>query len=103
MTYHDRGVQPHNVFMQFLVEWGVVGTGLFLYLLIRTFIKGFKLQVLNNPGTYNIFTISAGAVILSLSAHALVDGTYYHPQPSVYLAIAFAIWIVPWHQQRENG
>jgi len=102
MTYHDQGVQPHNVFMQFLVEWGVVGTGLFLYLLTRTFIKGFKLHVLNGRETYNIFVISAGAVILSLSAHALIDGTYYHPQPSVYLAIAFAIWIVPWHQEREN-
>lgn len=102
MQTHDQGVQPHNVFMQFLVEWGVVGAGLFLYLLTRTFIKGFKLQVLNNLDTYNIFAISAGAVILSLSTHALIDGTYYHPQPSVYLAIAFAIWIVPWHQEREN-
>lgn len=102
MPNHYFGVQPHNIFLQFLIEWGVVGTGLFLYLLTRTFIKGFKLQVLNNLDTYNIFAISAGAVILSLSAHALIDGTYYHPQPSVYLAIAFAIWIVPWHRQREN-
>lgn len=81
---------------------GVVGTGLFLYLLARAFIKGFKLHFFSNLDTYNIFALSAGAVILSLSAHSLIDGTYFHPQPSVYLAIAFAIWIVPWHQQKEK-
>jgi O-antigen ligase len=89
------GVQPHNVLLQFLVEWGVVGTVLFMFLLIKGFWVGFKRNILASSGYVDIYSLVAGAVIVTLSVHALFDGTYYHPQPSFYLVLAFAIWILP--------
>jgi len=88
-------VQPHNVFIQFLVEWGIVGTSLFLLLLIKATWAGIKLHILNKDNYISPTALAAGAVICTLSVNALTDGTYYHPQPSVYLAIAFAIWVLP--------
>ena len=99
--YKEFAVQPYNILLEFLIEWGTIGAG-FLYLLIRAFIKGLKLHVLNNLDNSNTLALSAGAAIISFSLHSLVDGSYYHPQPSFYLAIAFTIWIIPWHRKDES-
>ena len=88
-------VQPHNFILQFLIEWGVVGTFLFLLLLLKATWAGIKLHVLNKDRIFSPSALAAGAVICTLSVNALTDGTYYHPQPSVYLALAFAIWVLP--------
>jgi len=89
------GVHPHNVILQFLIEWGVVGTLLFLSLLLKVFYTGIKLHIINKAPEVNNYALAAGAVIFTLTVNALIDGTYYHPQPCVYLAISFAIWITP--------
>lgn len=89
------GVQPHNVFIQFLVEWGLIGALLFIFLLIKAFWTGLRLHISNANIAFSKYSLISGAVILALSVNSLFDGTYYHPQPSVYLAIAFAIWIIP--------
>ncbi len=93
MPNHIFGTHPHNVIIQFIVEWGVSGAVLFLILLIMGFWAGFKRNILGTPMSVNKYKLAAGAVITALSVHALFDGTYYHPQPSFYLVIAFAIWI----------
>lgn len=95
MENRTFGVQPHNVLMQFLIEWGVVGTLLFLLLLFKAAWFGFKQHILSKENYLSPSALAAGAVICTLSINALTDGTYYHPQPSVYLAIAFAIWVLP--------
>lgn len=100
MPNRVMGVQPHNIFLQFLIEWGVLGSILFLSLLTKAFWAGFKTHILDNKADINRFSLAAGAVITTLSIHSLVDGTYYHPQPSVYLAIAFAIWIIPSYNKK---
>ncbi len=87
------GVQPHNVILQFLVEWGVIGSVSFIWLLLRLFIRGLRFNL--QPKAVNPYTLSAGACICTLTLNALTDGLYYHTQPSVYLAIAFALWATP--------
>lgn len=89
------GVQPHSFLVQFLVEWGLVGGLLFLGLLIYGFWRGFIEHVVRARGKLDVASLSAGTIIVVLTVHGLVDGTYYHPQPSLYLALAFAIWTLP--------
>jgi len=86
---------PHNIFVQFLGEWGLVGGSLILILLLAAFIRGFQLHIIN----FNLYKSSralvGGLVIAGLSIHALTDGTYFFAQPILNLIIAFAIWVSP--------
>lgn len=89
------GVQPHSFVVQFLVEWGAIGALLFLGLLVYGFYCGFLEHVVRARGKLDVAALSAGTIIVVLTVHGLVDGTYYHPQPSLYLALGFAIWTLP--------
>ena len=89
------GVQPHSFLVQFLVEWGLAGSLLFLGLLLYGFWRGFLAHVVRARGGLDIASLSAGTMIVALTVHGLVDGTYYHPQPSLYLALGFAVWTLP--------
>ena len=51
----------------------------------------------------DIAALSAGTMIVALTIHGLVDGTYYHPQPSFYLALGFAIWTLPRRSDAGHG
>ena len=93
------GFQPHNLFFQFLAEWGVVGGVLFLSMLAYGFFQGFMNHVLR--GRFFAPAVAAGAIIVSLGLHSLVDGIFYHAQPSFYMAIAFAVWMVPGESDRD--
>jgi len=89
------GVQPHSVVLQFLVEWGGVGALLFTTLLAIGFYRGLREHVLDVKINMNPTRIAAGALILALAVHGLYDGTFFHPQPSLYLAFCFAVWSSP--------
>ncbi len=92
-------VQPHNIILQFLSEWGMVGTLIFLTLLAKALWNGIKLHLLNTNFDQR-YSLAAGAVLSILLIHSLVGGVFFHPQTSVYLVIAFAIWILPPKQKR---
>lgn len=83
--------QPHNLIFQFLAEWGFVGCGLFMLLLIYGMILGVK-QWLRGHRPVSIAAMAALGIILSLGIHSLVDGIFYHAQSSLYMAVAFGIW-----------
>ncbi len=95
MANRIYGVQPHSFLVQFLLEWGVIGALLFLGLLVYGFWRGVLEHVVRARGEIDVASLSAGTIIVVLTVHGLVDGTYYHPQPSLYLALAFAIWTLP--------
>lgn len=86
----DFDDQPHNFVVQFLVQWGFVGTLLLLCLL-----AGCAYQVLRfapkachkNDEHY----IIASAIVLVLSLHGLTGGTYFKIQPFFALALGFSI------------
>ncbi len=87
--------QPHNLVFQFLAEWGIAGTVLFLALLVVGCIRGLKNHVLLVTGRLSVPAMAAGSLILALGVHSLVDGIFYHAQSSFYMAIAFAVWMTP--------
>ena len=87
--------QPHNLIFQFLAEWGIVGTILFVALLVMGFVRGLKVHIFGVVEKLSLPIMAAGAVIVSLGLHSLVDGIFYHAQSSLYMAIAFAVWMAP--------
>ncbi len=96
MPNHIFGIQPHSMVMQFLVEWGLLGGLLFSALLAYGFYRGFMLHIVRaGRDQVDLAALAAGTVIVALTFHGLFDGTYYHPQPSLYLATAFAVWTSP--------
>ena len=46
MPNRIRGIQPHNSFLQFVLEWGVVGSAIFLFLLARAFFRGLAVHII---------------------------------------------------------
>ena len=82
---------PHNVFVQFLLEWGVIGTllfsALFATLLYNIACVSTQLHGQSERG----LVFSASAIVVALSAHGLTDGTFYHGKASFYLALAAAL------------
>jgi len=79
--------QPHNFIVQFLFEYGIVGTLLFLSLIgmlaLHCKKKLFK--------TRNNNLMFSGLPIIGLTAVGMVDGSFYHPVIVFYLILAFAI------------
>jgi hypothetical protein len=85
--------QPHNLVFQFLAEWGICGTALFLAMMGYGLLKGARKRLYRATGEISVTALAALGIILSLGLHSLVDGIFYHAQPSMHLAIAFAIWM----------
>lgn len=82
------GRHPHNIFLQFILEWGVLGAVVFLSLLL---FAGVKILSYMKNNVASVYFLSGAAVWFSLSIHSLVDGIYYHAQPSYYVSISLAI------------
>ena len=84
--------QPHNLFLQCLVEWGIIGSALFFTLLLgivlpklRGFIQAFKQQ--------DSIYLASGSMILTLSLHSLTSGTYWNFQSVSIVVIAYSLWL----------
>ena len=79
--------QPHNVIIQFLLEWGMIGTILILILFLKLFFLTIKILIKKK-----IFVIIPyGLGLLSLSIHSFVDGTFFHPTFTFYIIICISI------------
>ena len=83
-----RAIQPHNIFFQLYLEWGLIGTFLIFIFLFR------KLKTLNvnfyshNHNQINIISVSACA---GLFFHSLFDGTLFYSQ-TLLLFIIFLVF-----------
>lgn len=89
------GTQPHNVIVQFLVEWGAIGFSLASLFLSLIFLKGFKLFIAQTNQDLIALKAASLMIIVAYSVTALADGTYYHAQPVLYLVTSFCIWLLP--------
>ena len=78
---------PHNFLIQFLLDWGLIGTTLILFLLGKLFYFSLNNLIKIKKNSYFI----SGLSILGLTIHGLVDGTYYHPTISFYLVLCLSI------------
>ncbi|EIF51143.1 O-antigen ligase [Sulfurovum sp. AR] len=96
--YLDRNadvIHAHNFILQFLGEWGIMGTLLFLTLLYHAVKYGTALHIHNHISNQESYHLAAGIAIIALSITGLFGGIYFFPQTSVYLIFCFALWITP--------
>jgi len=89
---HADVIHAHNFILQMLGEWGIAGTTLFAILLYKAVQYGTTLYRTNINKPYRF---AAGLTMLSLSITGLFGGIYFFTQTSIYLTIAFALWIEP--------
>jgi hypothetical protein len=71
----------------------VVGSVLSTGFLVAGFYKGYRDLMKRSLDSTGLAKLAAGTIIFSLSLYVpwLMDSN--HPQPSLHLAIAFAVWI----------
>ena len=78
---------PHNFLIQFLIEWGIVGTLLILFLMTKNMLKGIIILIKKQ----NKYLIIPVLNVAGLTAHGMVDGTYIHPVTVTFLLISNAM------------
>ena len=78
---------PHNFIIQFLVEWGIIGTSLIFILFISLGIKSLKFFF--NFKKYHL--LISGLSIIGLTVHGLVDGALYHATFTFYFVLSLSI------------
>ncbi len=87
--------QPHNIFLQALVEWGIIGSLLFfitVLILLWMFLKvGIEIKDKNSIKAQYYFACLTG--LLTLCLHSLTSGTFWNYQPVTLTVILFAILI----------
>ena len=88
--YNIPHTQPHNMILQFLIEWGIIGTAIMLVLLTKFLVKSiqnlikFKKYILLMPGLG----------ITALTAHGMVDGTFFHPTFTFLIVLMLSVMCV---------
>lgn len=82
-------VQPHNTLVQWLMEYGVIGTLAVLWALWR--IIGKRLVPALRQGSANAGQAALLSVIAGLLVFGLVDGVFYHAVPLLVFSILCAL------------
>jgi O-antigen ligase len=93
--------QPHNFIVQFLVEWGFLGSlPILLLLLLCAFyiLKKLPAKIRQHDNNFAI----GSAIVLVLTLHGLTGGTYFKIQPLFCLATGFAAIIAAALKPREE-
>ena len=78
---------PHNFIIQFIVEWGIVGTLLIFILLIMLSIKSLRYFFMFKKHHLLI----SGLSVIGLTIHGLVDGALYHATFTFYFVLFLSI------------
>lgn len=81
--------QPHNVVLQAPLAWGLPAGGAFLAAIALPLVRtGRRLACAGSVGSP---ALAAGTAALALAGYALIDGTLYHPRPTILFLIFAAI------------
>ncbi len=96
------GLHPHNIIIQFLVEWGIISTLAFLSLMIYIAFLATKFIWQNRRDLSDSFSVSF-LTVLGLTVHSLTDGTYYHAQPLFYLNIGYSCLICSMQKNKDKA
>jgi O-antigen ligase len=95
-------LQPHNFILQWLVEFGLLGTMCLLYLIYSILIKALKQSLVSTTAINKVSLFCA----IGLLIQALVDGNLYHGAPTalfVLLCVSASVNIhLPPHVERNN-
>lgn len=78
--------QPHNLYLAFLLQSGLIGFIGFIWLLIWFFKKGFELFK-----AQNLLSITLMSVMVYILIHGLVDTTYWKNDLSIFFWVIIAL------------
>lgn len=81
--------QAHNLVLQLLLEWGVVGSVVIGGPLLVLAVRGgwcYRVVMARGGGVMGL----GGGLVVALLLLSLVDGVFYHGLPSAYLALGYA-------------
>ncbi|MFZ2627849.1 MAG: O-antigen ligase family protein, partial [Rugosibacter sp.] len=90
MTWKSLVFHPHNIILQVLLDWGIGGLCLLLWLVKQ----GLPPRATWKPGKGNAAGLGA-ALMVFLLVTGLLDGGLYHLQYLFFAAIAFALVAQP--------
>lgn len=82
--------QPHNFIIQFLVEWGFLGSLIIFFLIGNLLLKTLKNIFKNKTKLFLIPMIS----FLGPTCHGLIDGNFYHPVPFFFIILSLSLLAV---------
>ena len=87
-------IHAHNFLLQFLGEWGILGAGLFLYLLYLAFKQGFK-NLAKETRNHSLTPerLAGWAMVTGLTTTAFFGGIYFFTQSCFFLAVGYALCI----------
>lgn len=88
-------LHPHNGYVQFLLDWGVVGTLLFMAIYLGFMYRGMAGVIWEKNQKLKGIKVSCFALIAAFLFYALVDGVFYFPIPLTLVAYAFAVILLP--------
>jgi len=97
-TYFQAYRTVHNMVLEILLAWGLLGGGLGLWLLLKGWVKSVI-------GVHNARSPLANAAFLGLNAlliHSLLAGVYAVPHGLFFMALFFGICLAPNPAQNEN-
>lgn len=87
-------IHAHNAFLQFLGEWGGIGSLLFLIMLFFGVRSGMKLHA-TLPPSVKAYHKAAGLALVALGVTSLFGGVFFFHQTTLYFIFAFALWVAP--------
>ncbi|MDQ6742087.1 MAG: O-antigen ligase family protein [Candidatus Dormibacteraeota bacterium] len=74
-AYHENQIYPHNLFLNFWAETGLLGLLAFLWLMVQVVRSG--LRGLEAGGWARIMSIGILGLVLSFFVHGLLDAPYF--------------------------
>jgi O-antigen ligase len=77
---------PHNSILQFLYQWGLVGT-IALACLVWRALRNTRSAIATEPQ----IALPAMAIFWSLAAFSLFEGSFYHPLPIVFSLLSLVL------------
>jgi len=84
-----RYTQAHNVVLQAIFDWGVIGTLGFMILVLAT-VAG-AIGRVRRPQMDDHMSIAAAGLLVSYLALSMIDGVFYHAVPFTLFVVAGAL------------
>ena len=98
-------IQPHNVFIQTLLEWGIPGALLFCLFLLFIYTSCWKQACnikVNGFDLKHLPILGSQALWISFFFLGLIDGVFYHALPLTILGACAAISFSSNHLSKDN-
>ncbi len=98
VKFNIRVSHPHNLFLQILVEWGLIAFILFIILLIKLLVKTIK-SAAQEQNKFNYFIILG---VFSFLVNCNFNGAHIYPSSQIYGLFLMA-WLISIYFMQEHN